>query len=223
MKKRNRQTLLLLMLSILLFFVNRGKRQRLLQMEKTLPETREKVLQLERIWQRGSGIRRPKSACGPTSAAMIVRYFVENGRLRYPLTENDDELVNQLYRSVGTLPIGTIIFVLQAQLYRLLNKYSVSGKWRVKFAYANNRYAQYVHAINHDNPVIIHFIANFSKKVFASHHFVVGVGYRKIGEKKFIGVLDPDAGKHNRKIHWFDWDTNEKLMNLLIISHEMGE
>src|SRR5690625_4440428 len=114
--KKSIRNMFILVFGIILFFVNRHKRRQLLLMEKALPEKSEKLLKLERIWQRGAGIHHPKSACGPTSAAMVTKYLVENNRLTYPIPANDT-LVNNMYKTVGTLPIGTLIFALQTQLY----------------------------------------------------------------------------------------------------------
>lgn len=179
----------------------------------------EKILDVERIWQRGEGITHPNSACGPTSAAMVTKYFVDENRLTYT-TQSNDMLVNELYKTMGTFPWGTHILCLQKQLARLLNRHTNEAKWRVKFVWANRRYGTFVQSIEEGNPVIIHFLFNFSKKTFASHHFVVGVGYRSIENRKLIAVLDPDAGEHNKHIHWLDWDKNEKYMNLLVINRK---
>src|SRR5699024_5883051 len=114
-------------------------------------------------------------------------------------------------------PWGTVIFCLQYHLRNLLNKHSEGNRWHVKFNWAMGQYKHYVRSIENGNPVIIHYMFNFSKQTFASHHYVVGIGYRSVGGKKQIAVLDPDAGEHNRKIHWIDWHKNEKYMNLLLI------
>lgn len=179
-------------------------------------EPGEKVLAVRRIWQRTKGIKRPQSACGPTSAAMIIDYFSREKRLSYPILR-DDQLVNELYKAVSTFPWGTVIFLLQNRLRYLLNKYTVGDEWQVRFNWAMGQYQSFTRSIERENPVIIHFMFNFSKRTFASHHFVVGIGYRSVGNQKQIAVLDPDAGEHNKNIHWLDWNKNEKYMNLLFI------
>lgn len=211
LKRIVRNFLFVISLVTLLVSVNKRRRQ-----SKERVEQGEKVLAVRRIWQRTKGIKRPSSACGPASAAMVLDYMSREKELAYSIRP-DDQLVNELYKAVRTYPWGTVIFCLQYRLRNLLNKHSEDNNWRVKFNWAMGQYKYFVHSIEKGNPVIIHFMFNFSKQTFASHHYVVGIGYRAVGSKKQIAVLDPDAGENNRKIHWLDWNENEKYMNLLLI------
>src|SRR5690606_41270634 len=74
--------------------------------EKT-PKHTLKVIHVERIWQREEGVGHPKSACGPAAAAMVVKYLSRKGFVTFDSMENT-ELVNVLYRKIGTFPWGKI-------------------------------------------------------------------------------------------------------------------
>lgn len=217
LKRIIRIFLTIIALATLLVSINKRRRQ-----SKELVEEGEGLLDVRRIWQRTRGVKRPSSACGPTSAAMVIDYLSREKELTYSIRP-DDQLVNELYKAVKTYPWGTVIFCLQYRLRNLLNKHSKDGKWRVKFNWAMGQYSDYVSSIEKGNPVIIHFMFNFSRQTFASHHYVVGIGYRFLGSQKQIAVLDPDAGEYNHKIHWIDWRKNEKYMNLLLLDKKDNE
>src|SRR5690625_3294992 len=110
LKRIVRNFLFVISLVTLLVSVNKRRRQ-----SKERVEQGEKVLAVRRIWQRTKGIKRPSSACGPASAAMVLDYMSREKELAYSI-RSDDQLVNELYKAVRTYPWGTVIFCLQYRL-----------------------------------------------------------------------------------------------------------
>lgn len=177
----------------------------------------EVILPVERIWQRKEGIQYPNSACGPTTAAMVTNYLIRENRLRYEEISSS-RLVNDLYREMGTMPWGTSSRRWRRRMNRFLNMYATENQWRVKQIRATHHFPLYVESIQRQTPVILRFTFNLAKNSFASHHYVVGVGYRMDEDGQFMAVLDPDGGKRNERVHWLKWSEHSKYMKLLYIS-----
>lgn len=187
------------------------------------PKHTKKTLKLVRIWQRETGIHYPKSACGPTAAAMVTNYLSKNHLINFSPQDNAT-LVNMLYKKIGTKPWGTSASRWRKKMERFFNNNSLRNvKWRITTVRAKRCFYEYCRAIDTNMPVLLRFTFNFSEEAFAAHHYVVGIGYHVSNEKKLIAVLDPDGGKKNESIHWVDWDVNEKYMKLIFIEREVKE
>lgn len=183
--------------------------------EKT-PKHTLKVIHVERIWQREEGVGHPKSACGPAAAAMVVKYLSRKGFVTFDSMKNT-ELVNVLYRKIGTFPWGTTAGRLKRKLRFILNRWAIEGKWDVETTPAKKRFYAYCSSIDDELPVIILFPLNFSRNAYSSHHFVVGIGYKVENSHRYLAVLDPDGGKHNDKVHWIKWEENEPYMKFVFL------
>lgn len=174
---------------------------------------REKRLNVERIWQRQEGIRYPNSACGPTVAAMIVKYLRKKEVLP-PLKVEDAELVNLLYKKIGSLPWGTSVGRWQKGMETYFNRHLFPRKVKFEIRKAVHAYSDLVRAIDRGYPVLLRFTFNFSPNSFASHHYVLGVGYRYDDEHQYVACLDSDGGKDNDTFHWLSWEEQAVHMKM---------
>lgn len=184
------------------------------------PKTTKKILPIERIWQRHPGIERPNSACGPTTGAMIVSYLEKTVPHLQPASiRTRAMLVNELYKIIGTKPWGTSTRQWRRGMKRYLNSNDPTKTWDVNKRRGIGNFSLYCQSIDQGYPVILRFTFHFSKEAFASHHYVVGVGYKIVGNRQLVAVKDPDAGEKNTEIHWIDWEQNEHYIKMLVLSH----
>lgn len=196
-------------------------KQRLNRKEKIYePQQLDKVLRVQRIWQREAGVNRPNSACGPATAAMIVQYLARINEKDLAET-SQVAIVNQLYDEIGTLPWGTSAKRWQKGFLRYVRATFSNDQWDVHLGRGGGQFDAYCQSIDEQMPVVLRFTLNNSAHAFASHHYTLGVGYSVKNDERKVDVLDADGGKLNKRIHWIDWHENERYIKMLRI-HRTG-
>lgn len=139
-----------------------------------------------------------RSGCGPTAAAMVLKYD-------YPVTlENvsSSSLIDQLGAAMLTTSSGsTADFMIPSGITSVMDRYLPSGGEGIRCwndydgdGRAANDYGEYCTEIDNDYPVIIYLEKSTSPTTSAypngfGYHFVAGVGYSK-GNYNFCIVHD---------------------------------
>ncbi|PAE17311.1 hypothetical protein CHH91_04715 [Virgibacillus sp. 7505] len=184
-------------------------------------DTRYKVLNVDRIWQRRGGMKGQNSNCGPATGAMIIDYYHDH--LGYNVRDNAyygswAALSNHLRIDMGTLAGGTTLRGYAAGMYNHVLHTSSGSAWSSKYvpdAVGTTAQTQYIGAINSADPAGFKFDLFVSSGTEFKYHFVAGIGYDRDGS--FIGDLhvgykNPDGGENNNGTHWFDWTANDDDM-----------
>ncbi|UOY94598.1 C39 family peptidase [Ectobacillus sp. JY-23] len=173
-----------------------------------------KVLPVDRIYQRASGIKNPNSACGATTAAMIMDYYYDV--LGYNVRDNKyygswASLVNHLYNEMGSTWIGTSLSMWANGA--LTHVYHTSPNWSTKqYSDAVGKSANFIAAIDSKDPVALRFDRFDAGGSDIEYHFVAGIGYDKNGSYTgdlHVAYKDPDNGKDNTGTHWLDWTADD--------------
>lgn len=142
------------------------------------------------------------SACGPVTAAAILRYH-----------ENLDPGINQLYRLLGTTPIGLFT-------WRLLKNFRKIGGSR----YAVQKAFSIQHVKNElmaGRPVAMKFDRYFTfqwlSKPAYNYHWVPLVGFEETAEDLILYFHD--NGKRNRpsKVRTVSYKKNQKVLSFVKI------
>lgn len=203
---------------ILLFIFLRKKAKRKNRKAKVYePQYLQKMLRVRRIWQRKKGINRPNSACGPATAAMLIQYLARQNKANLA-GKSSAKIVNHLYNEMGTLPWGTSAKRWQKGFIRYVQAKFPNDKWAVHLGRAAGQFNVYCQSIDNNIPVVLRFIFNNNTHAFASHHYILGVGYSVKNNEQKIAVVDADGGEINSRIHWIDWHQNEQFIKMLRIS-----
>ena|SRR5699024_8275669 len=195
---------------VVLPFIFRKKTSR--QSDDYRPKHVEKVLAVKRIWQRSEGIAHPNSACGPTTAAMLLQYMANNQQDKI---ETEAALVNGLYKQIRTRVWGTSARKWRKGVKRHLNRRWPANSWDVQLMRAENQFPVYCQSIDQAIPVVLRFTLNNNSHAFASYHYILGIGYRVEEGQAKVAVLDADGGKMNESVHWIDWHENERFIKIL--------
>ena len=173
-----------------------------------------KTLPVDRIYQRSSGINNPKSACGATTATMIMDYYYDE--LRYNVRDNEyygswAKLVNHLYNEMGSTFLGTPLAVWKTGA--LTHVRHDSSGWEADiYKDAVGKSSKFIAAIDSKDPVGVRFDRFDAGGSDIEYHFVAGIGYDKNGSYDgdlHIAYLDPDNGANNEGIHWLDWTADD--------------
>lgn len=210
---------------LIVLFLRRRKKRLAKNITNYGPNNRQKILRIERIYQREKGITSPNSACGPTTAAMIIHYLIEKGT---PFKGNYKkmstvQLVNDLYDRFSTRPWGTSSRRWRGGMERFLNKNSAVGNWSASIHRAEGNFLPYCQSIDENMPVVLRFTFNRAEHSFASHHYILGIGYAIRNHEPFVAVLDADGGKLNEGIHWIHWNENERFMKMIQLHKKVEE
>lgn len=180
-----------------------------------LPTTKE--LSVTRYYQRMSGVDHPRSACGPTSGAMIIDYLIDV--LNYHNIDGSDAyvngtaaLINTLYSEMGTNLFGTSISDWRLGMLEHINN---DGYWRIGVIDADDSTAanRYKTRIAASTPTTFRFDYFVDSGVTINYHFVVGVGYNHSTSSLKFGIKNPD-GENNTATKWFDWAVNDQDMDM---------
>lgn len=212
-----------LLLLLLLCLVLSRKRQKTSEEASYEEQTyRRKVLPVERIWQRIDGVTHPNSACGPTTAAMLIHYMSRRNDLALAdcVEVSPATLVNILYKKLATRPWGTSARSWQKGMAAYLNERWPEENWQVAVQGAKGQFASYCQSIDRGMPVVLRFIFNYSSAAFASHHYILGIGYEVDEAGGKIAVLDADGGKSNNRVYWIRWNEHERFFKTLSILRE---
>jgi hypothetical protein len=184
-------------------------------------DTRYKVLNVDRIWQRRGGMNGKNSMCAPTTGAMIIDYY--HDRLGYNVRDNAyygswAELANHLRRDMNTTAAGTTLQAYAAGMYHHVLHTSSGSAWASKYvpnAVGTTAQTQYIGAINSADPAGFKFDFFVSSGTEFKYHFVAGIGYDRDGSftgDLHVGYKNPDGGEYNSGTHWFDWTMNDNDM-----------
>lgn len=182
----------------------------------TYPYTME--LPVKRIWQRTSGITSPKSACGPTTGAMIVKYYIEqNYSLRGSLYYfSDAGLVNHLYSEMGSGTLGTSLSGFYTGILTHMNHDYCFYFRGLSYASAANHYVEYRNAIYENHPVGIRYNYFVSEGSYTNYHFVAGIGYKEYAGTTYFAIKDPDNGQNNTQTIWLNWVNNAPSFGMVL-------
>lgn len=170
-----------------------------------------KELNVQRIWQRTSGVSWPSSACGATTGAMTANYYKNQG---YDIRGtsyygNDANFINHLYSEMGSSFTGTSAVRWRDGIMTHLNhNYSIQ-EWLGSDIRANGNWSSYCQSIDSNKPVALRFDYFTSGGTYASYHFVCGQGYQDWGGTDlYAGIKDPDGGEYNTSTSWINWGIN---------------
>lgn len=173
-----------------------------------------KTLAVDRIYQRASGINNPGSACGATTAAMIMDYYYDV--MGYRVWDNAyygswAKLVNHLYNEMGSTWIGTSLSMWKSGA--LTHVRHASSPWGAsQYSDAVGYSSKFIASIDSNDPVAIRFDRFDAGGSTIEYHFVAGIGYNK--NASYTGDLhvaykDPDNGSTNTATHWLDWTDDD--------------
>jgi len=212
----------LISVSLLLFLFRKWIKTPQLNTTNYKPIHEQNVLPIRRLWQRAAGVHHPNSACGPTTGAMIVQYMMQQQNAEINTTDAvvSVQLINTLYKEIGTRPWGTSARRWQKGMMRYFSKTCPEENLTVHLQRASGQYGTYCQSIDKGMPVVLRFTFNSSPQTFASHHYILGIGYSQKGDEEKVAVLDADGGKLNNKIHWINWNDNERFIKILSINEE---
>lgn len=191
------------------------------------------TLLVERFYQRGPYVNFPKSACGPTTAAMIMDYYhdVRKFNIRdetyFSGTSYDQKvgkLINNMRSDMGAGLAGSTLRQLSNGMIKHINE-TATSTWsytEVKDPHLSsyNNSLKYRNALNNRHPVGIRFDYN-SDTTGLKYHFVVGVEWRLAGAKKDdlkIGYKNPDG--ITTGIQTIDWGNNVKNFEFTSLSYK---
>ncbi|WP_181444683.1 hypothetical protein [Bacillus sp. 03113] len=173
-----------------------------------------KVLAVDRIYQRSSGINNPGSACGATTGAMIMDYY--HDVLGYSVRDNAyygswAALVNHLYNEMGSTWIGTSLSMWANGA--LTHVRHASSNWESsQYSDAVGNSSKFIAAIDSNDPAALRFDRFDAGGSVIEYHFVAGIGYDKDGSYAgdlHIAYKDPDNGSTNTGTHWLDWTADD--------------
>lgn len=174
------------------------------------------TLPITRIWQRTSGVSKPKSACGPTVADMINNYYKSEGyNVRNSTYYGGNvKYINRMITSMKTGVFGTTTANFRDELRRQLNiNYPTStSPWKVWIHPANGYFETYKSYLKSERPVALRF-NNIFKTGSESYkwHYVLGVGYTA----SHAIILDPDGGKTNTRSTKISWSLYQKNISMI--------
>lgn len=181
----------------------------------TLSNPKYKVLAVDRIWQRRSGIKNQGSACGPTVGAMIADYYHDN--MNYNVRDNAyygswAKLTNHLYPEMNTGSLGTSLTNWRFGMLMHVRHDVSSSAWTSYQYQGVGNSSKFINAINSNDPVAIRFGLFNREGLNITWHFVTGVGYQKdvthTGGLQ-VAYLNPDGGQNNNSRHWMSWTAND--------------
>lgn len=170
-----------------------------------------KELAVTRIWQRTTGITSPKSACGPTTGAMIVNYYKSLG---YNVRGSSyygghAGLVNHLYTEMNSGMLGTSLSNFASGLFDHLEHDDSTTTWTgLSYDHPNSaiNYDTFKSYIDSNRPSAIRYDFFVSNDSYTNYHFVAAVGYEVIPSgSKYFGIKDPDNGQTNTSTVWLNW------------------
>ena len=120
-------------------------------------------------------------------------------------------MVNRLRGLMNTVFYGTSASNYRDGLREQLNsKYSTTtSPFRSFVQKAGGLFTSYKTSIDTSHPVALRF--NLLSNGYASHHFVLGVGYN--GSQ--FALKDPDGRQNNTSITWVSWNNNQNKMSMI--------
>lgn len=178
-----------------------------------------KVLPVDDISQRRSGITNQNSACGPTSGAMIIDYYHDH--YGYNVRDNAyygswAKLVNHLYGEMNTNWYGTSMSEWIHGMYDHVTHDVHASAWGYNYMSASGNSYNYTNSIEKGNPVGLRFDRfKSSDSVWSEYHFVTGIGFDKNGSYSgdlHIAIKDPDDG--TTATRWIDWTVNDQDLEM---------
>lgn len=141
------------------------------------------------------------SACGPTAVEAILTYYTQQ-----PIA------INELYRALGTTPIGLFTWRLKARLSRMLGP-----SWQVRQITKQ----QALVAVNRSEPIALkfdrYFTPFFYKKARYNYHWTVLVGYQMEGARLKLFVEDLGTRTRGSRIEKIDYLENAHALTFIHI------
>lgn len=147
-----------------------------------------------------------KSACGPTTVHVILKYVCPNESV----AQKD---VNELYRSLGSTKIGLFKWRMIRNLQKLLGK-----KWLV----ANCTVNEALNEIRNGRPVAMkfdkYFTFNWSAKPLFNYHWVPLIGYEVRASKLYLIIHDNGGRNRESAIREVLYEDNRDILSFVKIS-----
>ncbi|WP_158023583.1 C39 family peptidase [Domibacillus antri] len=145
------------------------------------------------------------SACGPVTISVIMNYWFKNA---YPLHAND------LYKKLGTTPIGLFRFMLVRRLRRILGP-----DWSVK---SSNRIHEVIDELDSVHPVAAKFdkylTFRFFKKPLYVYHWVVLTGYEIENGEIYLFFHDNGAPRRDSKFQRAAFSRHASVLRFALIT-----
>ncbi|RXZ84038.1 hypothetical protein EBB07_02765 [Paenibacillaceae bacterium] len=171
----------------------------------------EKELPLTRIWQRTTGITNPKTACGPTTGAMIVNYYKSRGYNVRGSTYygGNAGLVNSLYSKMNTGIFGTTLPKFAVGLFEHLELDDSITTWTgLSYTHPNSslHFNTFKTYIDSNRPSAVRYDYFVDSESYINYHFMAANGYRVDSDgSKYFGFKDPDNGETTTFTIWRNW------------------
>ena len=148
------------------------------------------------------------SACGPTTAHVILNYLCRDGEK--VLTED----INELYKLLGGTKIGLFKWRMIRNLRKLLGE-----DWCVEEC----TLTQAIEQLRLGNPVAMRFDVYFSGQFFSKnksmykYHWVPLIGYEIKNEQLYLTIHDNGGRGRESKIRTVNYDENRKVLDFVKI------
>lgn len=150
------------------------------------------------------------SACGPTTAHIILNYLCEDEKIR---TKD----VNELYKFLGGTKIGLFKWRMIRNLRRLLG-----DDWCIEEC----TLTQAIEQLRIGNPVAMKFDVYFTGQFLKSYtplykyHWVPLIGYEIIDDELYLTIHDNGGRNRDSQIRTFKYDDNRKILSFVKIEKE---
>lgn len=165
------------------------------------------LLNIDGLSQYGKDVdeRLQNSACGPTTAKVILNAVCQNE----PLSQKS---VNELYKLLGTTRIGMFKWRFVKKMKKLLGDQYLVADCTVNEA---------IEELRHGRPVAVKFDKYFSFKWTAkpifNYHWAVLVGYEIRNDELFLIVHDNGSKKRPSKLREFLYEKNSDVLSFVKI------
>ncbi|OWR31154.1 hypothetical protein CDO73_08440 [Saccharibacillus sp. O23] len=169
----------------------------------------QRVLTFQPYTQWETGIRSPASACGPTAASALLRFWEERlsvaggaPLLRHRLPADPAEAVNRMYAACFGTPLGTgapaLAFALRRGLNARLDEAGLPGQAKTRRlsgfdAYRAEIDANRLVAVKFDK----WFALRWRSRPLFDYHWTVGCGYR-VEDDGTRSLIVHDAGARRK-------------------------
>lgn len=144
------------------------------------------------------------SACGPVTVAVILDY------LNVPLSKVP---INQLYKFLGTTPIGLFSWRMIHRLQKLLGK-----EWDVRKC----SLSEVLQELDNGRPVAAKFDKWFSFKWNGQYefdyHWVPVIGYEKIADDVILTIQDNGSPTTSSALRCVSYRTNQEVVSFVKIA-----
>lgn len=151
-------------------------------------------------------IKFQSSACGPTTAHVILNYISAN-------TELANYDVNELYKILGATKIGLHKWQMIRNLQQLLG-----ANWNV----ADCSISEALNELRNGRPVAMkfdkYFSFNWRAKPLYAYHWVPLIGYEILDEHLYLTIHDNGGPNRESQVRSFKYDENRNVLSFVKIA-----